>query len=360
MTFLTPRDVLSVSQTCRLLCALSSYSTIWKFFYLSTPGWRINQEPIQQHVDISLRSIMTASSARADRSSFDSPMASRVAHMMNDSPETPAKKSLSQLLSSASSRRSTTQTPGTPPSRRVDDSNDELLDWQAIYKERTELERRWQSGEAAQITLLQAHEDAVYCCYLLGRKIITGSRDQSIKFWDHEVGAGKDPELIHHIPKAHRLSVLCMQVDPEDPKHRGLMVTGSSDANIIVWALRGYLHADENESLGVRNTLKGAFKSKKPKQVAVLTGHKAGVLDLFLSPDKTRIVSCSKDATIKSESASTVGPSPLTPLQSGTEIPCKSRMTSLFTPVPSTASAYDPTVSSLSAPAETAPSCCGT
>lgn len=291
MTFLTPQDVLSVSQTCRPLCPLSSYSTIWKVFYFTNPGWRINQEPVQQHIDISLRSIMTTSSARTEQSSFDSPMASRVANMLDDAPETPAKKSLSQLVSSASSRKSNKPTPGSQHSRLVNDSTDAILDWKTIYKERTELERRWSSGEPAQVTLLQIHDDAVYCCYMLGRRIVTGSRDQSIKFYDHEVGTGKDPLLIHHIPKAHRLSVLCMQIDPEDPKHRGLMVTGSSDTNIVVWALRGFLQADEKETLGAKNTLKGALRSKKPKQVAVLTGHKAGVLDLFLSPDKTRIVS---------------------------------------------------------------------
>lgn len=234
---------------------------------------------------------MTTSSARTERSSFDSPMASRVANMLDDAPETPAKKSLSQLVSSASSRKSNKPTPGSQHSRLVNDSTDAILDWKTIYKERTELERRWSSGEPAQVTLLQIHDDAVYCCYMLGRRIVTGSRDQSIKFYDHEVGTGKDPLLIHHIPKAHRLSVLCMQIDPEDPKHRGLMVTGSSDTNIVVWALRGFLQADEKETLGAKNTLKGALRSKKPKQVAVLTGHKAGVLDLFLSPDKTRIVS---------------------------------------------------------------------
>lgn len=82
-----------------------------------------------------------------------------------------------------------------------------------------------------------------------------------------------------------------MQIDPDDSKHRGLMVTGSSDANIAIWALRGFLQADDKQFMGAKNTLRGAFKSKKPRQVAVLTGHKAGVLDLFLSPDKQRIVS---------------------------------------------------------------------
>lgn len=193
MTFLTPKDVLSVSETCRLLCALSSYSTIWKVFYFAQPGWYINQEPAQRHIDHSLRSILTTSSARSDRSgSFDSPIPSRVAQMLKDSPETPAKQSLSQLVSSASSRKSSKQTPGSPSPKLVDVSTDAILDWQTIYKERTELERRWTSGEPAQVTLLQVHDDAVYCCYMFGRKIVTGSRDQSIKFWDHDPGSGKD------------------------------------------------------------------------------------------------------------------------------------------------------------------------
>jgi WD40 repeat protein len=302
MTFLTPRDVPSVSQTCRLLRILSSCSPIWKVFYFSNRGWRINQEAAQQHVDVSHDSTMIASGQSADRSSFDSPMGCRAGHVLNNWPETPHKKPLSRLISSPSRGKSARQTSETPPHRRVDDPQNAILDWHTIYKERTELERRWQSGEPAQVTVLQVHDDAVYCCYLLGRTIITGSRDHSIKFWDHEVGIGGDPKLLHHIPEAHRLSVLCIQVDPGDLKHRGVMVTGSSDANITVWALRGFLHGNEKQCLGAQNTLRDASKSEKPKQVVVLTGHKAGVLDLLLSPDNTKIVSCSQDATIKSTS----------------------------------------------------------
>ena len=290
MTFLTPRDVIAVSQTCRLLNALSSYSTIWKVFYFAQPGWYINQEPVQRHVDLSMRSTITSSSRTDCSTSFESPMSTRVTEWLNDSPSTPAKQSLLYLVSSSSSKQSSKRTLASPHSKLIDVFPDALLDWLTIFKERTELERRWANGEPAHVTLMQIHEDAVYCCYMLGKKIITGSRDQSIKFWEHETGSGKDPVMIHHIVKAHRLSVLCMQVDPDDTKHAGFMVTGSSDADIAVWALRGFLHA-EDEPAGKRDRLKNALRSKKAKQVALLTGHKAGVLDLFLSPDKTKIVS---------------------------------------------------------------------
>lgn len=300
MTFLRPQDVLAISETCRVMCALSSCSSIWKVFYFMKPGWYINDEPVQHQIDISLRS--WASASIRSEASFDSPaMSSRVAaQRFAEAPTTPAKQSLSQLLSSSvSSRNSSKRTPASPvngptASRLIDASADTILDWRTIYKERTELERRWSKGEPSHVTLLQVHEDAVYCCYMYGNMIVTGSRDQSIKFWEHHAGSGKDPLLVHHMPKAHRLSVLCMQIDPEDVKCRGLMVTGSSDANIIVWALRGYLHSCDDDQ-GVADMTKRSSRSssrlKKPKQLAVLTGHKAGVLDLFLSPDKTKIVS---------------------------------------------------------------------
>lgn len=300
MTFLRPDDVLAISETCRVLCALASCSSIWKVFYFMQPGWYINEEPVQHQIDISLRS--WASASIRSEASFDSPvMASRVgSQRFAEAPSTPAKQSLSQLLSSSvSSRNSSKPTPASPTigaaaSRLIDASADTILDWRTIYKERPELERRWSSGEPSHVTLLQVHEDAVYCCYMYGNMIVTGSRDQSIKFWEHRAGSGEDPLLVHHMPKAHRLSVLCMQVDPEDNKYRGLMVTGSSDANIIVWALRGFLHTcdDDHGVAGItKRPLRSSSKLKKPKQVAVLTGHKAGVLDLFLSPDKTKIVS---------------------------------------------------------------------
>lgn len=121
-------------------------------------------------------------------------------------------------------------------------------------------------------------------------KIITGSRDRTIKIWDIQAGVcirtlgyghnshdscrGPVPAPGNGIAGArssstveyHRASVLCLQFDEE------IMVSGSSDFTCIIWELPSYT------------------------PVKRLRHHTAGVLDVCF--DKKHIVSCSKDTTI--------------------------------------------------------------
>lgn len=176
-------------------------------------------------------------------------------------------------------------------------------DWRKMFKVRRLIEKRWQNGEAAAI-YLNGHKDSVYCVQFDGNKIVTGSRDHTVRVWDartyqcirklgppqtsgnrHNLRRGEvepqgslpfctieysSPDPIH--PGPHRLwhdqSILCLQYDDE------IMVTGSSDFSCIVWSIR-----DDYQPL---------FR---------LEGHKAGVLDVCI--DSTRIITCSKDTLIK-------------------------------------------------------------
>lgn len=121
-------------------------------------------------------------------------------------------------------------------------------------------------------------------------KIITGSRDQTIKVWDihtgiciRTLGHGRSHshDLSSLIPvpgngiagarssstfEYHRASVLCLQFDDE------ILVSGSSDFTCIIWSLPSYT------------------------PIKRLRHHTAGVLDVCF--DKKHIVSCSKDTTI--------------------------------------------------------------
>ncbi|KAF2101670.1 WD40 repeat-like protein [Rhizodiscina lignyota] len=175
--------------------------------------------------------------------------------------------------------------------------------WKTKFEARQAIERNWRTGTPNAI-YFQGHTDSVYCAQFDERKIITGSRDRTIRVWDintyecvkviggpaakpvspsvTEVALDCHPMTVHrgvnlngtpagdaiyHIPREyHSASVLCLRFDEE------IMVTGSSDSTCIVWDL----------------------KTWEPKWR--LEHHSAGVLDVCF--DKRYIVSCSKDNSI--------------------------------------------------------------
>ncbi|KAK6382200.1 hypothetical protein LTS17_004087 [Exophiala oligosperma] len=175
-------------------------------------------------------------------------------------------------------------------------------DFRKLFKVRTLIDKRWRNGEAAAI-YLNGHKDSVYCAQFDEHKIITGSRDNTIRVWDahtyqciHKLGPPNNPRerqqlasvavepkgvlpffkadvcssdlASSEIPMWHRASVLCLQYDDE------ILVTGSSDFSCIVWSIKDNY-----------------------KPIYRLVGHHAGVLDVCI--DKSRIITCSKDTTIK-------------------------------------------------------------
>lgn len=175
-------------------------------------------------------------------------------------------------------------------------------DFRKLYSVRKMIDRRWATGEAAAV-YLNGHKDSVYCVQFDEDKIITGSRDNTIRVWDARTyqclrklappnnqrerntilrpdiePSGVIPFFKMDASSAeprsqpqsmwHHASVLCLQYDSE------ILVTGSSDFTCIVWS--------------IQNEYKPIFR---------LTGHRAGVLDVCL--DATRIITCSKDSTIK-------------------------------------------------------------
>ncbi|KAG0369871.1 hypothetical protein BGZ54_008609 [Gamsiella multidivaricata] len=133
------------------------------------------------------------------------------------------------------------------------------LNWKQLCHDRKALESRWRSIPTK--TKLIGHEDSVYCIQFDSTKIVTGSRDQTIKFWDAHTLQCTD--TLH----GHSQSVLCLQYN----EHR--MISGSSDNTIIIWDM----------------------ETRQP--LSRLHGHAAGVLDVCF--DDQYIISCSKDTSIK-------------------------------------------------------------
>ncbi|KAB8343236.1 hypothetical protein FH972_022826 [Carpinus fangiana] len=179
-------------------------------------------------------------------------------------------------------------------------------DWKAMYRARKTLAKNWSAGKAS-ATYLHGHTDSVYCVQFDETKIITGSRDRTIRVWsmerpyrclrvigvpdsletdrreqgvthrlelpgEHSVTPERAPlqsidPSIYHVPQyCHQASILCLQYDDE------IAVTGSSDWTLIVWDIKTW------------------------EPIRRLHKHHGGVLDIAL--DKEKIISCSKDFDI--------------------------------------------------------------
>ncbi|EPS42864.1 hypothetical protein H072_3224 [Dactylellina haptotyla CBS 200.50] len=145
-------------------------------------------------------------------------------------------------------------------------------DWKSMFEVKSTLKRRWLKGQVNP-TYLKGHTDSVYCVQFDRQKIITGSRDRTIRVWDamtgrciKVIGACHDNNLALGAIGYHKGSVLCLQFD------ENILVTGSSDHTCIVYSLPSFT------------------------PFLKLPGHRMGVLDVCF--DESYIVSCSKDTSI--------------------------------------------------------------
>jgi len=157
---------------------------------------------------------------------------------------------------------------------------------------------------------------SVYCLEFDSRRIITGSRDRTIKVWSLQTG-----KLLGTFA-GHRGSVLCLKFEKdwdrdwdwdgdessvlegavgslragrERPRRKtGFMVSGSSDCSVIVWDLHlgplvesdNFSTLSDDQSVGFRDEGERVVEAQER---AILKGHSGGVLDLRI--DKRWIVS---------------------------------------------------------------------
>ncbi|KAI9513439.1 WD40 repeat-like protein [Russula earlei] len=151
------------------------------------------------------------------------------------------------------------------------------LPWRELYQTRYSLDERWASSDP-QPSYLSGHDDSVYCLEFDSKRIISGSRDQSIKVWDFRTGRCLGTF------RGHYGSVLCLKFEKDwdimGHGKKGFMVSGSSDRRACVWDI--WIEEGGEVRAEVR---------------AVLRGHLDGVLDLRV--DEQWIVSCSKDTKIR-------------------------------------------------------------
>jgi WD40 repeat protein len=149
-------------------------------------------------------------------------------------------------------------------------SDTRIINWQRLYRNRYMIEQQWLRGscETKRFPPNDAnpqsdlHTEGIYTIQFDKEKVVTGSRDRSIKIWDAVTGRCKQTL------RGHTGSVLCLQYDKDT------IVSGSSDATLIVADLES-----------------GMIKKK-------LVGHGDSVLSLRLV-NSDQVISCSKDRSLR-------------------------------------------------------------
>ncbi|KAI4215858.1 MAG: hypothetical protein LQ351_001846 [Letrouitia transgressa] len=142
-----------------------------------------------------------------------------------------------------------------------------------VYKQKRRLEENWDSGQYQSFQLPhrdhpeEAHRECVYTIQYIGKYLVSGSRDRTLRKWDLDTQRLIGKPLI-----GHTASVLCLQFD--NSPSEDIIISGSSDTDVILWRYST-----------------GEMIKKIPH------AHEESVLNLKF--DSRFLVTCSKDKTIK-------------------------------------------------------------
>ncbi|KAA6410953.1 MAG: hypothetical protein FRX48_05264 [Lasallia pustulata] len=170
-----------------------------------------------------------------------------------------------------------------PPLIIPSSSKSPRLNFHNVYKQKRRLEDNWNAGRFTPFQLPhrdhpeEAHIECVYTVQYLGKYLVSGSRDRTLRIWDLET-----QRLVRKPLLGHSGSVLCLQFD--DSKEEDIIISGSSDTDVILWRF----------STG-----------EMIKQIR--HAHRESVLNLKF--DNRFLVTCSKDKTIKIWSRHALRPS---------------------------------------------------
>ena len=160
-----------------------------------------------------------------------------------------------------------------PPLISYTDSGRPRINYHQIYKQRRTLEDNWTQCHHKPFQLPhrdypeEAHTECVYTLQFIGRFLVSGSRDKTLRIWDLDT-----QRLIRKPLVGHTGSVLCLQFDNSEKED--IIISGSSDTDVILWRYST-----------------GQILQKIHK------AHKESVLNLKF--DQRFLVTSSKDKTIK-------------------------------------------------------------
>ena len=147
------------------------------------------------------------------------------------------------------------------------------LNYHFVFKQKRKLEDNWSAGSYKSFQLPhrdypeEAHSECVYTIQYIGKYLVSGSRDRTLRIWDLDT-----QRLVRKPLVGHSASVLCLQFDNREKED--IIISGSSDTDVILWRFST-----------------GEMLRKIPQ------AHRESVLNLKF--DHRFLVTCSKDRTIK-------------------------------------------------------------
>ena len=152
-------------------------------------------------------------------------------------------------------------------------SGQSRVNYHYVFKQKKKLEGNWNAGSYKIFQLPhrdypeEAHTECVYTIQHIGRYLVSGSRDRTLRIWDLDT-----QRLVRKPLTGHTASVLCLQFDNRG--NEDIIISGSSDTDVIIWQ----------------------FSTGKMIQ-KISKAHRESVLNLKF--DHRFLVTCSKDKTIK-------------------------------------------------------------
>lgn len=290
LCFLDLSSIIACQTVSRRWNTLASDSAVWRELFYRRQGWGINLDRAVALARTHPALDELLESPDSPTLSPDSPTGRNLARRIHNQPSPLSPGVRTDNLNVLSrSPIPLSSFPHTPSPWSPEHSTDSFLPnpasvhaplflpWRELYQRRSALDARWTKG-TPNPRHLRGHADSVYCLEFDSQRIISGSRDQTIKAWDIKTGRCLGTF------RGHYGSVLCLKFekdwDIQGDKKKGFMVSGSSDRRACVWEI----------SIGEGGKLRARVR-------AVLKGHLDGVLDLRV--DDQWIVSCSKDTKIR-------------------------------------------------------------